>query len=58
MCKRCWRIVPAHIRREVWTSYKAWIADVRDPAKLAQYKAAAAKACDAVAINLTAELAL
>ncbi len=58
MCKRCWRIVPAHVRREVWTSWKAWQADFGNDVKLARYRAAVAKACEAVANNLTAELAL
>lgn len=58
MCKRCWRIVPAHVRREVWTTWKAWQADVGNVLRRDRYRDAVQKACDAVMVTLTARLGL
>ena len=58
MCKRCWRIVPANVRREVWTTWKAWSAALGDTVLRDRYRAAVTKACNAVTTTLTAQLSL
>lgn len=48
MCPAHWRMVPRHIRQEVWTTYKTVTRRDASSVSIAAYTAAVQKAVDAV----------